>query len=59
MAVRPAYGKNMASIDNFRIESPKHLLELDATTVGMLTLVSFKCVSGSDWEVATETACCL
>lgn len=44
----------MASIDDFRIESHKLLMELDAATMGMMMLVSAKCVSGSDWDVATK-----
>jgi hypothetical protein len=44
----------MASIDDFRFESHKLLLELDAATMGMMQLVSSRCVSGLDWEIAAK-----
>jgi len=44
----------MASIDDFRIESHKLLMELDAATMGMMMLVSAKCVSGPDWVAANK-----
>jgi hypothetical protein len=44
----------MASIDDFRFESHKLLLELDAATMGMMQLISSRCVSGPDWEIATK-----
>jgi hypothetical protein len=44
----------MASIDDFRIESHKLLMELDAATMGMMMLVSTKCVSGPEWVAATK-----
>jgi hypothetical protein len=46
--------KLMASIDDFRIKSHELLLELDAATMGMMMLVSSKCVSGPDWDVASK-----
>ncbi|APV42082.1 hypothetical protein PFAS1_23160 [Pseudomonas frederiksbergensis] len=47
----------MASIDDFRVKSNELLLELDAATMAMMTLVSSKCVSGPDWDVATKRQC--
>jgi hypothetical protein len=44
----------MASIDDFRIESHKLLMELDAATMGMMMLVSARCVSGPDWNAASK-----
>jgi hypothetical protein len=44
----------MASIDDFRFESHQLLLELDAATLGMMMLVSARCVSGPEWEAATK-----
>ena len=44
----------MASIDDFRFESHQLLLELDAATMGMMTLVSSRCVSGPAWDAANE-----
>ena len=44
----------MASIEDFRYESHKLLLELDASTMGMMMLVSSRCVSGPEWEAATK-----
>jgi hypothetical protein len=44
----------MASIDDFRFESYKLLLELDAATMGVMQLVSSKCVSGPDWDAARK-----
>ena len=44
----------MVSIDDFRIESHKLLTELDAATLAMMTLVSARCVSGPDWDVANK-----
>ena len=44
----------MPSIDDFRFESHHLLLELDAATMGMMTLVSSRCVSGPAWDAANE-----
>ena len=44
----------MASIDDFRFESHQLLLELDAATMGMMQLVSSKCVSGPNWDAAIK-----
>ena len=44
----------MASIDDFRFESHQLLLELDAATMGMMTLVSSRCVSGPEWDAANK-----
>ena len=44
----------MTSIDDFRFESHQLLLELDAATMGMMMLVSSKCISGPEWENATK-----
>lgn len=44
----------MASIDDFRFESHQLLLELDAATMGMMTLVSSRCVSGPEWDAANN-----
>ncbi|TPG78289.1 hypothetical protein EAH78_11970 [Pseudomonas arsenicoxydans] len=44
----------MTSIDDFRIHSHALLIELDAATMGMMTLVSSRCVSGPDWDGATK-----
>jgi hypothetical protein len=46
--------KLMASIEDFRIKSHELLLELDAATMGMMMLVSSKCLSGPDWDVASK-----
>jgi hypothetical protein len=46
--------KVMASIDDFRFESHQLLLELDAATMGMMQLVSSKCVSGPNWDAAIK-----
>jgi len=54
MAVCSAQGKDMASIDDFRMKSHELLLELDASTMGMMMLVSSRCVSGPEWEIATK-----
>jgi len=43
----------MASIDDFRIASHKLLMELDAATIGLMMLVSARCVSGPDWDAAS------
>ena len=44
----------MASIDDFRFESHQLLLELDAATMGMMTLVSSRCVSGPELDAANK-----
>ena len=44
----------MASIDDFRMKSHELLLELDAATMGMMMLVSSRCVSGPAWDVASK-----
>lgn len=54
MVVISAQGTNMASIDDFRVESHKLLLELDAATMGMMQLVSSRVVSGPAWDVASK-----
>ena len=54
MVVSLPRAKTMASIDDFRIESHKLLMELDAATMGMMMLVSARCVSGPDWDVARK-----
>jgi hypothetical protein len=46
--------KLMASIEDFRIKSHELLIELDAATMGMMTLVSSRCVSGPDWDFASK-----
>lgn len=44
----------MASIEDFMMESHRLLLELDNATMGMMMLVTSKCLSGPDWDVATK-----
>lgn len=44
----------MQTVDDFRINSYKLLLELDAATAGMMMLVSSQHVSGPDWDLATK-----
>lgn len=44
----------MPSVEDFRIQSHAYLIELDAATMGMMTLVSSKRVSGPEWEEATK-----
>ncbi|MGF6208233.1 hypothetical protein [Pseudomonas frederiksbergensis] len=44
----------MASIEDFRIKSHELLIELDAATMGMMTLVSSRCVSGPEWDAANK-----
>jgi hypothetical protein len=44
----------MPSVEDFRIQSHAFLIELDAATMGMMTLVSSKRVSGPEWEEATK-----
>jgi hypothetical protein len=44
----------MTSFDDFRIKSHELLVELDAATMGMMTLVTSKCVSGPEWDAATQ-----
>jgi hypothetical protein len=44
----------MTSLDDFRIHSHALLIELDAATMGIMTLVSSRCVSGPDWDDATK-----
>ncbi|MHC8400488.1 hypothetical protein ACYZTX_13690 [Pseudomonas sp. MDT1-17] len=43
-----------ATVEDFRIKSHAFLIELDAATMGMMTLVSSRCVSGPEWEEATK-----
>lgn len=43
----------MISIEDFRIKSHELLIEMDAATMGMMVLVSSRCVSGPAWEEAT------
>ncbi|KAI2669549.1 hypothetical protein GBC55_027095 [Pseudomonas sp. TNT3] len=44
----------MTSVDDFRTKSHELLIELDAATMGMMLLVSSRCVSGPAWEEATQ-----
>lgn len=44
----------MTSVDDFRTKSHELLIELDAATMGMMQLVSSRCVSGPVWEEATR-----
>lgn len=44
----------MTSVEDFRIKSHALLIELDAATMGMMLLVSSRCVSGPAWEEATQ-----
>nr|WP_239512011.1 hypothetical protein [Pseudomonas frederiksbergensis] len=44
----------MTSVEDYRIKSHELLIELDAATMGMMTLVSSKCVSGPEWDGATK-----
>ncbi|MCY1184862.1 hypothetical protein D9M73_255890 [compost metagenome] len=44
----------MTSVDNFRLDSYKLLLELDASTTGMMLLVSSRVISGPEWDLAIE-----
>lgn len=44
----------MISVEDFRIKSHELLIELDAATMGMMTLVSSKCVIGPEWDMATK-----
>jgi hypothetical protein len=44
----------MASIEDFRIKSHELLIELDAATMGMMRLVSSRCVSGPEWDLANK-----
>ena len=44
----------MTSVEDFRIQSHALLIELDAATMGMMLLVSSKCVSGPAWDEATQ-----
>ena len=46
--------KTMSSLDDFRMESHKLLMELDAATIGIMMLVSGRRVSGPEWDVATN-----
>ncbi|MDB6144544.1 MAG: hypothetical protein JWP80_3588 [Pseudomonas sp.] len=50
----------MKTVDDFRHQSYKLLLELDAATTGMMLLVTSRHVSGPEWDEATrrhEAAC--
>lgn len=49
-----AEAKLMASIEDFRMKSQELLIELDAATMEMMTLVTSKCVSGPDWDFASN-----
>lgn len=49
-----AEAKLMASIEDFRMKSQELLIELDAATMEMMTLVTSKCVSGPDWDLANK-----
>lgn len=44
----------MTSFEDFRTQSQALLAELDAATTGMMTLVTAKCVSGPEWDAATQ-----
>ncbi|MCK1791016.1 hypothetical protein L9059_12610 [Pseudomonas sp. TNT19] len=44
----------MTSVEDFRIQSHALLIELDAATMGMMLLVSSRCVSGPAWDDATQ-----
>lgn len=44
----------MASIEDFRIKSHELLIELDAATMGMMTLVSSRRISGPEWDMANK-----
>lgn len=44
----------MTSVDEFRFESYKLLLELDAATTSMMLLVTSRHTSGPEWDMATE-----
>lgn len=44
----------MTSIEDFRIKSHELLIELDAATMGMMTLVASRCVSGHQWDAAAN-----
>ena len=43
----------MKSVDDFRLEAYKLLLELDAATTSMMMLVSARQTCGPEWENAT------
>jgi hypothetical protein len=44
----------MISVEDFRTQSHALLIELDAATMGMMVLVSSRCVSGPAWDDATK-----
>ncbi|WP_431699893.1 hypothetical protein [Pseudomonas sp. BR20] len=44
----------MNDIDDFRFESHKLLVELDAATTKMMMLVASKNVTGPEWQEATN-----
>ena len=44
----------MKSVDDFRLEAYKLLLELDAATTSMMMLVSARQACGPEWENATR-----
>lgn len=44
----------MTSFEDFRTQSHELLIELDAATMGMMTLVTSKCVSGPEWDAAAK-----
>ncbi|WP_318653951.1 hypothetical protein [Pseudomonas sp. Y24-6] len=46
--------QSMTSVEDFRIQSHALLIELDAATMGMMLLVSARCVSGPAWDEATQ-----
>jgi hypothetical protein len=54
IAVISAGAYLMTSLEDFRIQSHALLIELDAATMGMMTLVSARCVSGPAWDEATK-----
>ncbi|RON52637.1 hypothetical protein [Pseudomonas frederiksbergensis] len=44
----------MTSFEDFRIQSHELLIELDAATMVMMTLVTSRRVSGPEWDAATK-----
>lgn len=44
----------MSCIDDFRTNSQKLLIELDAATTKMMVLVASKTVTGPEWEEAVN-----
>lgn len=44
----------MTSFEDFRSKSHVLLIELDAATIRLMMLVSAKCISGPDWDFASQ-----